>query len=61
MEDNQPLLSNPSKDDREKSTTQAVVDIEVDEKFSWKRFLQFIGPGFFISIGYIDPGNCAYI
>src|SRR6202012_5862965 len=25
----------------------------------WRRFLGFIGPGFLISVGYMDPGNWA--
>ncbi len=25
----------------------------------WKRLLGFIGPGFLISVGYMDPGNWA--
>lgn len=28
-----------------------------EDRFSWKRFLAFVGPGFLISIAYIDPGN----
>ena len=28
-----------------------------EDAFSWKRFLSFVGPGFLISIAYIDPGN----
>lgn len=26
---------------------------------SWRRFLGFVGPGFLISVGYMDPGNWA--
>src|SRR5579871_3118375 len=25
----------------------------------WRRMLGFLGPGFLISVGYMDPGNCA--
>ena len=25
----------------------------------WRRLLGFIGPGFMISVGYMDPGNWA--
>src|SRR5690349_23007669 len=25
----------------------------------WKRFLAFLGPGYLISVGYMDPGNWA--
>ena len=43
-----------------------VANIQVDipaenAKFSWRKFLSFVGPGFFISIGYIDPGNCTLL
>jgi manganese transport protein len=27
--------------------------------FYWRRFLGFLGPGFLISVGYMDPGNWA--
>src|ERR1700756_4430763 len=27
--------------------------------FYWKRLLGFLGPGFLISVGYMDPGNWA--
>lgn len=34
-----------------------------DEKMSWfmffKTFLAFMGPGFIVSVGYLDPGNYA--
>jgi Mn2+/Fe2+ NRAMP family transporter len=28
-------------------------------KFSLKKFLSFVGPGFLMSIAYLDPGNFA--
>lgn len=28
-------------------------------KFSWAKLKQFIGPGFLMSIAYLDPGNIA--
>src|SRR5450631_453645 len=27
--------------------------------FFWKRLMGFLGPGFLISVGYMDPGNWA--
>lgn len=24
---------------------------------SWRRFLPFLGPGYLVSVGYMDPGN----
>jgi manganese transport protein len=31
--------------------------ILVPEKKSWKNFFSYLGPGFLVSIAYIDPGN----
>ena len=28
-----------------------------DDSFSWRKFLGFLGPGFLMCIGYVDPGN----
>jgi hypothetical protein len=28
------------------------------QKTSWKNLFSYIGPGFLVSIAYIDPGNC---
>lgn len=28
------------------------------QKKSWKNFFAYLGPGFLVSIAYIDPGNC---
>lgn len=28
-----------------------------DETFSWRKFCAFVGPGFLMCIGYVDPGN----
>lgn len=25
---------------------------------AWKRFLAHVGPGFMVSLAYLDPGNC---
>jgi manganese transport protein len=27
--------------------------------FAWRRLLAFMGPGFLIAVGYMDPGNWA--
>jgi len=37
---------------------QVRVDDFVDGKFRLRKLLQFLGPGFLVSIAYIDPGNC---
>ena len=28
------------------------------QKKSWRNFFAYLGPGFLVSIAYIDPGNC---
>ncbi|MGB7547969.1 MAG: Nramp family divalent metal transporter [Terracidiphilus sp.] len=53
----------------ERSSTVAVLDPSLPEvhssvsvsgsPFYWRRLLGFIGPGFLISVGYMDPGNWA--
>lgn len=29
-----------------------------DEPFTFKQLASFVGPAFFVSVGYLDPGNC---
>lgn len=29
-----------------------------EQKSSWKNLFAYMGPGFLVSIAYIDPGNC---
>ncbi|KAL3528974.1 hypothetical protein ACH5RR_008296 [Cinchona calisaya] len=43
---NEPLIDNIEYD-----------QIVVPEKKSWKNFFAYLGPGFLVSIAYIDPGN----
>jgi len=31
------------------------------QRTSWKNLFAYIGPGFLVSIAYIDPGNCKII
>ena len=31
-----------------------------DGKFSIRRLLKYVGPGYLVAIAYIDPGNCNY-
>ena len=39
--------------------SDVTVDIHPDESnFTFKKCIQFIGPGFLVSVGYLDPGNC---
>ncbi|KAF5182104.1 Metal transporter protein, partial [Thalictrum thalictroides] len=28
-----------------------------DQKPGWKKFLSYVGPGFLVSLAYLDPGN----
>jgi len=35
------------------------VPSHTDGKFSWSKLMAFMGPGFLVSIAYIDPGNFA--
>ncbi|PWA57181.1 metal transporter NRAT1 [Artemisia annua] len=32
-------------------------DMNHDEKSGWRNFLSFVGPGFLVSLAYLDPGN----
>jgi len=36
------------------------IEIPKDVGFSWSKLAAFIGPAFFVSIGYLDPGNCLH-
>ncbi|XVF39284.1 hypothetical protein PTKIN_Ptkin01aG0022400 [Pterospermum kingtungense] len=33
------------------------VDPSHDQKPGWRKFLSFVGPGFLVSLAYLDPGN----
>ncbi|WVZ25443.1 hypothetical protein V8G54_003987 [Vigna mungo] len=43
---NAPLIENPDSD-----------QIVVPDRTSWKNLFAYVGPGFLVSIAYIDPGN----
>ncbi|KAI3821385.1 hypothetical protein L1987_08952 [Smallanthus sonchifolius] len=32
-------------------------DMNHDQKPGWKKFISFVGPGFLVSLAYLDPGN----
>lgn len=49
---NTEVLNNTLKD------TKVVAPIE-PFKFSWSKLKSFLGPGFLMSIAYLDPGNIA--
>jgi manganese transport protein len=42
----------PQLDDTERS-------VKIPDARSWRRLLAFVGPGYMISVGYMDPGNWA--
>ncbi|CAH9144034.1 unnamed protein product [Cuscuta epithymum] len=51
-----------SNDANNSSNEHSIDDIECDQivvpdKKGWKKFLAYLGPGFLVSIAYIDPGN----
>ncbi len=49
---------NASSNGKEFKMGEITIDIIDDEQFSCRKLLKFIGPGFLVSVGYIDPGNC---
>ncbi|CAI5454638.1 unnamed protein product [Caenorhabditis angaria] len=62
-EDSRPALQRGQTEDnlldREESAAE-LVDIpyeEIEKAFSWKKLWAFTGPGFLMSIAYLDPGN----
>jgi Mn2+/Fe2+ NRAMP family transporter len=42
----------------ESALSSIIVPVE-PFKFEWRKFKGFIGPGFLMSIAYLDPGNIA--
>lgn len=32
--------------------------VQVQETPRWKKLLSYVGPGFLVSVAYLDPGNC---
>jgi natural resistance-associated macrophage protein 2 len=50
-------------DDEDVDKLNANADVQVDlgedddDSFDWKTFMKFVGPGFLMCIGYVDPGN----
>src|SRR3978361_1703401 len=33
--------------------------ISAHRPFNWRRLLAFVGPGYLVAVGYMDPGNWA--
>ena len=49
-----------NKKDSERETASLIEsNIIKPFKFSWSKLYAFIGPGFLMSIAYLDPGNIA--
>lgn len=48
------------KDGRRAGYTEVLYCSDSDGMFTFKKLLSFVGPAFFISVGYLDPGNCMY-
>ncbi|XP_044511310.1 metal transporter Nramp5-like isoform X1 [Mangifera indica] len=46
----------PNNDDKS-FDEQLDFDTSDDQKPGWKKFLAFVGPGFLVSLAYLDPGN----
>lgn len=45
---------------REPSLPEVYASVRIStSRFYWKRLLGFVGPGFLIAVGYMDPGNWA--
>ena len=41
------------------SLPETPVPVQGGSSSSWRRAVGFIGPGFLIAVGYMDPGNWA--
>lgn len=47
-------------DDNEPSLPEVHATVAVPHSASWvRRLLAFIGPGYMVAVGYMDPGNWA--
>ncbi|KAG6543804.1 hypothetical protein Mapa_014644 [Marchantia paleacea] len=46
----------PSKPDREWDGVK-VDEVDVPDRRGWRKLMAYVGPGFLVSIAYIDPGN----
>ena len=51
-------IANPTSSEASLSEIHATVQISHSPLY-WRRLLGFLGPGFLISVGYMDPGNWA--
>ena len=47
----------PNDADRGRSVIIEGMEDGSDDAFSWRKFAAFLGPGFLMCIGYVDPGN----
>src|SRR5690349_24055367 len=42
-----------------KSLSEVNASIDATNRRGWKKLLAFAGPGYLVSVGYMDPGNWA--
>ncbi len=43
----------------EPSLVEVFKSIPINRKNGWRKFLSFLGPGYIVAVGYMDPGNWA--
>src|SRR5687767_5362473 len=51
------ILERQSFETEAKVTNKVQIPVQDKPGFSWRKLLAFMGPGFLVSIAYIDPGN----
>lgn len=60
MRDPRPAYKDARQDDLRPSLPEVYASVRVPTGGSWfRRLLAFAGPGYMISVGYMDPGNWA--
>ncbi|KAG6497413.1 hypothetical protein ZIOFF_045312 [Zingiber officinale] len=59
LEETKPKIkANEEENDEKKEDNTCFQDSASPQKPTWKRFMAYVGPGFLVSMAYIDPGNC---
>ncbi|KAG6501381.1 metal transporter Nramp5-like isoform X1 [Zingiber officinale] len=58
LEETKPKIkANEEGNDEKKEDNTCFQDSASPQKPTWKRFMAYVGPGFLVSMAYIDPGN----
>ncbi|XP_042398621.1 metal transporter Nramp5-like isoform X1 [Zingiber officinale] len=58
LEETKPKIkANEEENDEKKEDNTCFQDSASPQKPTWKRFMAYVGPGFLVSMAYIDPGN----